>query len=107
MRLKPSQKRHRGILYKTQTVQGELGDTTELAPLATVRGSFKKQRGGLVNRETLDISTASASFAIDYRVDYASGIECIEIDGNKYQVNDVTNVDLRNTTLIFDLELNT
>lgn len=107
MRLKASQKRHRGVLYKTQTIQGELGDTKELAPLGTVRGSFKKQRGGLVNRETLDISTASASFAIDYRAAYAAGVECIEIDGNKYKVNDVTNVDLRNTTLIFDLELNT
>ncbi len=107
MRLKPNQKRHRGILYKTQTVKGELGDTKELAPLSTVCGSFKKQRGGLVNRETLDISTASASFAIDYRAAYAAGVECIEIDGNKYQVNDVTNVDLRNTTLIFYLELNT
>jgi len=107
MRLKPSEKRHRGILYKTIKVQGEFGDRSELKQVATVRGSFKKRRGGLVNHETLEITTALASFALDHRPEYSKGIECIEIDGQKYQVNDVTNVDLLNRTLIFDLESNT
>ncbi|MBD1583496.1 head-tail adaptor protein [Pseudoalteromonas sp. S16_S37] len=104
-RLKPSQKRHRATLYETVKVSGPRGDKTEMQSLAEVRGSFKKQRGGLVNRETLEISTAQASFACDYRSAFLN-ISHIKVSGIEYKVTDVTNVGLNNHTLIFDIELN-
>jgi hypothetical protein len=105
MRLKPSEKRHRATLTVCEQVPTDIGMAEQARILATIHGSFKKQRGGIVNRETLDISTASASFACDYRPDFER-CDCIIISGTQYKVDDITNVALANRTLIFDLTRN-
>lgn len=105
MRLKPEEKTTRATLYRNQKVKGDLGTKDELSPLGSPRGSYKKQRGGIVDRITHEISTARVSFAIDYRPKYAEDVQEIHIKDQKYKVVDITNYELKNLTLLFDLEL--
>lgn len=103
-RLTASQKRTRATLFSLALVNTPTGKKEQLTQVGQVKGSYKKQRGGLINQQTLDISTAQVSFAIDYRPAFMN-IKAIDINAQRYEVKDVTNVELLNHTLIFDLEL--
>ncbi|TMP51475.1 hypothetical protein [Pseudoalteromonas sp. S1688] len=103
-RLTASQKRTWAILYTIQAVKTPTGKQEQPTQVGKVKGSYRKQRGGLVNQQTLDVSTAQVSFAIDYRPAFMS-VKTIEINGQNYEVKDTTNVELLNHTIIFDLEL--
>lgn len=105
-RLTASQKRTRAELFISELVKGPQGQVHQLTSVGRVKGSYKKQRGGIVNQQTLDVSTAQVSFAIDYRPAFMA-VQQIVIAGQSYEVKDVTNVSLLNHTLIFDLELQT
>ncbi|MFK3873105.1 hypothetical protein [Pseudoalteromonas rhizosphaerae] len=103
-RLTGSQKRTWAMLYSVQMVKTSTGKAPQKALIRRVKGSYKKQRGGIVNQQTLDVSTAQVSFAIDYRKEFMAASQ-IEIAGVTYEVKDVTNAGLENHTIIFDLEL--
>lgn len=103
-RLTASQKRTWAQLFITETVKTPTGKQPQQTPVGRIKGSYKKQRGGIVNHQTLDVSTAQVSFAIDYRPAFMA-VSHIEIAGAKYEVKDATNAGLENHTLIFDLEL--
>ncbi|WP_149983279.1 hypothetical protein [Pseudoalteromonas rhizosphaerae] len=103
-RLSSSQKRTWAMLYTVQMVKTPTGKKPQKALIRRVKGSYKKQRGGIVNQQTLDVSTAQVSFAIDYRKAFMAASQ-IEIAGANYEVKDATNVELENHTIIFDLEL--
>lgn len=103
-RLTSSQKRTWAILYSVQMVKTPTGKAPQKSLIRRVKGSYKKQRGGIVNQQTLDVSTAQVSFAIDYRKEFMAASQ-IEIAGVTYEVKDATNAGLENHTIIFDLEL--
>ena len=69
-----------------------------------VKGSYRKHRGGIVNHQTQEVSTAQVSFAIDYRAAFMN-VNVVELNGQQYEVKDTTNVGFENHTIIFDLEL--
>jgi hypothetical protein len=102
-RLAASDRKHHATLYKQTKTRTPIGDQLTEQAIGTPKGSFKKQRGGIINAETLEISTEKASFWCDYRPRYV-GTTIIELDGVKYDVVDETNVGLANHSLLFDLE---
>ncbi|GEK08937.1 hypothetical protein [Pseudoalteromonas peptidolytica] len=104
-RLRASQKRHRAKLFNEEKVQGKRGDSKKLVLLSTVKGLFIKKRGDKDSTDSLEVSTAQATFSCDYRANFES-VVCIEVGGIRYNVSDVTNVDLANVKLMFDLERN-
>ena len=103
-RLTATQKKTRATLFNLALVKTPTGKKEQLTQVGKVKGSYRKQRGGLVNQQTLDVSTAQVSFAIDYRPALMA-VKSIEIGGQTYEVKDVTNAGLLNHTIIFDLEL--
>lgn len=103
-RLTASQKRTRATLISLALVKGPTGSAAQPTAIATVKGSYKKQRGGIVNQQTLDVTTAQISFAVDYRPAFMAAQQ-VHINGQVFEVKDTTNVDLLNHTIIFDLEL--
>lgn len=103
-RLTATQKKTRATLFNLALVKTPTGKKPQLTQVGKVKGSYRKQRGGLINQQTLDVSTAQVSFAIDYRPAFMD-VTSIEISGQNYEVKDVTNAGLLNHTIIFDLEL--
>ncbi|KTG22015.1 hypothetical protein AUR67_00620 [Pseudoalteromonas sp. XI10] len=103
-RLTASEKRTWAILFSTQLVKGPLGKQEQKTKVGRVKGSYRKQRGGIVNHQTQEVSTAQVSFAIDYRAAFMN-VNVVELNGQQYEVKDTTNVGFENHTIIFDLEL--
>lgn len=105
MKLTSSQKRHRATLLGESREQTDLGTQVVESEIATVRGSFRKSRGGLNEQDGVESMTRKATFACDYRPAFLTGVKKVAVGDAIYDVTDVTNMALANHTLLFDLEL--